>query len=148
MSQETSTQQQKAKHLAARAVMAYRAGFPIEELSISTKDAPRMGIVCNWKELRAAYDDDSKLLRRGLAFVYIGTIIDQEAVAPPSEELREEVLADQSSALEARQTAVNGVWHSGDRYRSVCSWRIQVGVPPASQRSITRRVSSARTLCC
>jgi|HubBroStandDraft_5_1064220.scaffolds.fasta_scaffold92229_2 hypothetical protein len=106
MSQETSTQQQKAKHLAARAVMAYRAGFPIEELSISTKNAPRMGIVCNWKELRAAYGDDTKLLRRGLAFVYIGTIIDQEGVTPPSEELRKEVLADQSSAIEARQTAV------------------------------------------
>jgi hypothetical protein len=106
MRHETSRQQQNARHLAARAVMAYRADFPVEALSIATKDGSRSGIVCDWKQLRTAYADDSKLLRRGFAFIYTGTIIDQEAVAPASEELRKEVLADQSSALEARQVAV------------------------------------------
>ena len=106
MSQETSAQEQNAKHLAARTVMAYRAGFPIEELSIAKRAASKTCIACDWKGLRADYGDDSKLLRRGFALIYIGTIIDQEAVAPVSEVLRKEVLADQTSALEARKTAV------------------------------------------
>jgi hypothetical protein len=106
MSQETSAQEQNAKHLAARTVMAYRAGFPIEELSIAKRADSKAGIACDWKGLRADYGDDSKLLRRGFALIYIGTIIDQEAVAPVSEVLRKEVLADQTSALEARKTAV------------------------------------------
>jgi hypothetical protein len=106
MQQESLTEEQNAKHLAARAVMAHRAGFPIELLSISKEPGTKTGIVCDWKELRTAYGDDSKLLRRGFAFIYIGTIIDQEAGAPATEELRKEVLADQSSALDARRTAV------------------------------------------
>lgn len=86
--------------------MAYRADFPVEALSIATKDGLMPGIVCDWKQFRTAYADDSKLSRRGFAFIYIGTIIDQEAVAPASEELHKEVLAYQSSAKEARQVAV------------------------------------------
>jgi len=37
----TDIREQNAKHLAARAVMAYRAGFPVEIISISGEAAQR-----------------------------------------------------------------------------------------------------------
>ncbi len=104
MEQQMKARQQNAKHLAARAVMAYRANFPVEVLSISNNS--RIGIICDWKRLRASYGNDDKLIRRAFAFVYIGTIIDQSATEPISDNLQKEVLANQSDALDARQTAV------------------------------------------
>ena len=86
MDQQTKVQQQNAKHLAARAVMAYRADFPVEVLSVSNDS--QSGIICDWKRLRASYGNDDKLIRRAFAFVYIGTIIDRGATEPISESLQ------------------------------------------------------------
>jgi hypothetical protein len=53
MEDKVKAQQQSAKHLAARAVMAYRAGFPIELLSITTAIESQSGIVCDWRSQTA-----------------------------------------------------------------------------------------------
>jgi hypothetical protein len=45
----TMAQEQSAKHLAARAVMAYRAGFPVALLSVTSSSERPSGIVCDWK---------------------------------------------------------------------------------------------------
>jgi hypothetical protein len=102
-----TSQQQHAKHLAARAVVAYRAGFPIALLSVTNRSGRPSGIVCDWKGQRDALHDDAKLLGRAFAFVYIGSIVDQEISDPISDELHKEIVSDLSSALDARQTAVD-----------------------------------------
>ena len=113
MPDTTDTPGQNARHLAARAVMAYRAGFPVEIISIPGESGSESGIVSDWKKLRDSYGGDEKLLRRGFAFIYIGTIIDQNATEPISNSLRKELVSDMSSALYARETAVQwGLAHS------------------------------------
>jgi hypothetical protein len=102
-----ASQEQSAKHLAARAVMAYRAGFPVALLSVTTSSERPSGIVSDWKGQRDSFHDDEKLLSRAFAFVYIGSIVDQAISDPISDELRRELVSDISSALEARQTAVD-----------------------------------------
>jgi hypothetical protein len=106
MPENIASQQQTANHLAARAVMAYRAGFPVALLSVSHNEHPS-GIVCDWKGQRDSFHDDGKLLRRAFAFVYVGSIVDQTISEPISDDLRKEVVSDMSSALDARQTAVD-----------------------------------------
>jgi hypothetical protein len=101
------SQQQSAKHLAARAVMAYRAGFPVARLSVTSSSEHPSGIVCDWKGQRGLFHDDEKLLGRAFAFIYIGSIVDQAISDPISDELRKELASDNSSALDARQTAVD-----------------------------------------
>ena len=103
----TMAQEQSAKHLAARAVMAYRAGFPVALLSVTSSSERPSGIVCDWKGQRDSFHNDEKLLSRAFAFVYIGSIVDQAISDPISDELRRELVSDISSALEARQTAVD-----------------------------------------
>jgi hypothetical protein len=49
MPENIASQQQSAKHLAARAVMAYRAGLPIALLSVTSSSERPSGIVCDWK---------------------------------------------------------------------------------------------------
>ena len=100
-------QKQSAKHLAARAVMAYRAGFPVALLSVTSSSERPSGILCDWKGQREWFHNDEKLLSRAFAFVYIGSIVDQAISDPISDELRKELVSDMSSALEARQTAVD-----------------------------------------
>lgn len=100
-------QPQSAKHLAARAVMAYRAGFPIALLSITGSSERPSGIVCDWMGQRDTFHNDEKLLGRAFAFIYVGSIVDQTISDPISDELRKELVSDMSSALEARQTAVD-----------------------------------------
>ena len=107
MPQHIATEQQSAKHLAARAVMAYRAGFPVALLSVTSSSERPSGIVCDWKGQRDSFHNDEKLLSRAFAFVYIGSIVDQATSDPISDELRRELVSDVSSALEARQTAVD-----------------------------------------
>jgi hypothetical protein len=102
-----ASQEQSAKHLAARAIMAYRAGFPVALLSVTTSSERPSGIVSDWKGQRDSFHDDEKLLSRAFAFVYIGSIVDQAISDPISDELRRELVSDISSALEARQTAVD-----------------------------------------
>jgi hypothetical protein len=107
MSENIASQQQSARHLAARAVMAYRAGFPVTLLSLTSSNERTSGIVSDWKGLRESFHNDAKLLGRAFAFVYVGSIVDQAISDPISEDLRKELVSDMSSALEARQTAVD-----------------------------------------
>ena len=107
MPENIATQQQNAKHLAARAVMAYRAGFPVALLSITGSSEHSSGIVCDWKAQRDSFHNDTKVLGRAFAFVYIGSIVDQAISDPISDELRKELVSDMSSALDARRTAVD-----------------------------------------
>ena len=107
MPENIASQQQSAKHLAARAVMAYRAGLPVALLSVTSSGEHPSGIVCDWKGQRDSFHNDAKLLGRAFAFVYIGSIVDQAISDPISDELRKELVSDMSSALDARQTAVD-----------------------------------------
>ena len=107
MPENIASQQQGAKHLAARAVMAYRAGFSVALLSVTNSNEHSTGIVCDWKGERDSFHNDLKLLSRAFAFVYIGSIVDQAISDPISDELRKELVSEMSSALEARQTAVD-----------------------------------------
>ena len=107
MPENIASQQQSAKHLAARAVMAYRAGFPVAPLSLTSSSERPSGIVCDWKSQRDSFQNDEKLLGRAFAFVYVGSIVDQAISDPISDDLRKEVLSDMTSALEVRQTAVD-----------------------------------------
>ena len=88
--------------------MAYRAGFPVALLSVASTTSERAsGIVCDWKGQRDSFHNDAKLLGRAFAFVYIGSIMDQAISEPISDELQRELVSDMSSALDARQTAVD-----------------------------------------
>jgi hypothetical protein len=107
MPENIASQQQSAKHLAARAVMAYRARFPVALLSLTSSSEHPSGIVCDWKGQRDSFHNDAKLLARAFAFIYIGSIVDQAISDPISDDLRKEVVSDMSSALDARQTAVD-----------------------------------------
>jgi hypothetical protein len=106
MPENIASQQQSAKHLAARAVVAYRAGFPVALLSVTSSSEQPSGIVGDWKSLRDSFQNDAKLLHRAFAFVYVGSIVDQTISEPISDDLRKEVASDMSSALDVRQTAV------------------------------------------
>ena len=107
MSENIASQQQGAKHLAARAVMAYRAGFPVALVSLANSGEHSSGIVCDWKSQRDSFQNDEKLLARAFAFIYVGSIVDQAISDPISDELRKELVSDNLSALDARQTAVD-----------------------------------------
>jgi hypothetical protein len=107
MPENIVSQQQSAKHLAARAVMAYRAGFSLALLSVAGSTEHLSGIVCDWKGQRDSFHNDAKMLARAFAFVYIGSIVDQAISDPISDELRKELVSDMSSALDMRQTAVD-----------------------------------------
>ena len=107
MPENIAPQQQSAKHLAARAVMAYRAGLPVALLSVTSSSERPSGIVCDWKGQRDSFHNDAKLLGRAFAFVYVGSIVDQAISDPISDDLRKEFGSDMSSALDARRTAVD-----------------------------------------
>jgi hypothetical protein len=107
MPDNIASQQQSAKHLAARAVMAYRAGFMVALLSVTSSSEHPRGIVCDWRSQRDSFHNDAKLLGRAFAFVYVGSIVDQAISDPISDDLRKELVSDMSSALDARQTAVD-----------------------------------------
>jgi hypothetical protein len=51
--EDKTTNIQTARHLAARAVMALRSGFSVQNLSLDNSEAVPSGIVCNWKCERA-----------------------------------------------------------------------------------------------
>ena len=87
--------------------MAYRAGFPVALLSVTSNSGRPSGIVSDWKGQRDSVHDDAKLLGRAFAFVYIGSIVDQAISDPISDELHKELVSDNESALDARQTAVD-----------------------------------------
>ena len=87
--------------------MAYRAGFPVTLLSVTSSSERPSGIVSDWKVQRDSVHDDARLLGRAFAFVYIGSIVDQAISDPISDELHKELVSDNESALDARQTAVD-----------------------------------------
>jgi hypothetical protein len=87
--------------------MAYRAGFPVARVSVTSGNERSSGIVSDWKGQRDSFQNDEKLLGRAFAFVYIGSIVDQASSDPISDELRRELVSDTSSALDMRQTAVD-----------------------------------------
>jgi hypothetical protein len=107
MPESITSQKQSAKHLAARAVVAYRAGFPVARLSVTRSSERPNDIVCDWKSQRGSLHDDAKLLSRAFAFIYVGSIVDQAISDPISDELHKELASDMSSALDVRQTAVD-----------------------------------------
>ena len=87
--------------------MAYRAGFPVALLSLASSGEHSSGIVCDWKSQRDSFQNDEKLLARAFAFIYVGSIVDQAISDAISDELRKELVSDNLSALDARQTAVD-----------------------------------------
>ena len=102
MLENIASRQQSAKHLSARAVMAYRAGFRVALLSLTSSSEHPSGIVCDWKGQRDSFQDDTKLLARAFAFIYVGSIVDQAISGSISDELHKEPVSDMSSALDAR----------------------------------------------
>ena len=106
MDEQKTAVSQDARHLAARAVMAYRASFPIQHVALSSPNGRETGIACDWKQVRSTGVNDDTLIRRGFAFVYIGTIIDQGTSQEVSEDLRKELATDMWDAIEVRRTAV------------------------------------------
>jgi hypothetical protein len=105
-SSQIEANKQIARHLAARAVVALRAKFRVERLALADLDERSSGITCNWKQAREPYGDDTKLVKRGFAFVYVGTIVDQRSNEPLSDPVVKELNSDMSSAQEAREAAV------------------------------------------
>jgi hypothetical protein len=102
----TEPDKQMARHLAARAIVALRARFRVERIAVIDADERASGITCNWKQAREPYGDDTKLVKRGFAFVYVGTIVDQRLSEPLSGPIIKELNSDMSSAQEAREAAV------------------------------------------
>ena len=95
-----------ARHLAARVIMALRAGFKVQSVSIDCFDSPLKAVVCDWKAERKIYANDDRLVQRAFAFIYIGTIIDQKSSDEPSDAVRVQVDDDMLSAQEVREAAV------------------------------------------
>jgi len=81
-----------AKHLAAHAVLAFRTEFRVESVSLSATSS-QGGIICHWKQARAAYANDTKLVNRSFALAYIEDIIDQEELDRLPDDSREEIQA-------------------------------------------------------
>jgi hypothetical protein len=95
-----------ARHLAARVIMALRAGFKVQSVSIDHFGSPLKAVVCDWKAERKTYANDGRLVQRAFAFIYIGTIIDQRSSDEPSDAVRVQVDDDMLSAQEVREAAV------------------------------------------
>lgn len=102
----TAARMQTARHLAARAVVALRARFCVERIGLDGLDTGPSGITCDWRQAREGYGDDEKLVTRGFAFAYVGSIIDQKVTEPLSDSVQKELSADMSVVLEAGETAV------------------------------------------
>jgi len=101
-------QMHTARYLAAHAIFALRAGFPVKQIELEAPSREH-GFVCDWKQVREAYGDDTKLIHRSFALAYIGGLIDQGSDIDPSEDLRAEMKADMEASEDSRETAV--AWH-------------------------------------
>jgi len=95
-----------ARHLAAHAIFALRAGFRVEQVTLDAISNAQSGVICDWKQAREAYADDAKLMHRGFAFTYIGGLINQENLQNPPDELRAEMRADMAASEDCRETVV------------------------------------------
>src|SRR5580698_4102559 len=95
-----------ARHLSARAIVALRANFRVERIAVVDADEQASGITCDWRQAREPYQDDMKLIRRGFAFVYVGTIVDRKITEPLPESILKQLNSDMASAQDAREAAV------------------------------------------
>jgi len=94
---------------------------------------------------RDSFHNDAKLLGRAFAFVYVGSIVDQAISDPISDELRKELVSDMSSALDARQTAVDwGVAKAVTDTNPFAAYRVQVGLAASADGSTVDRISRSR----
>ena len=105
-SAESQQRSHKARHLAAHAIVALRAGFRVEQIELNTPPTAQSGVTCDWKQSRAEYNDDEKLIHRSFALVFIGGIIDQEKLQTLPDELQQEIKADMAASEDCRETAV------------------------------------------
>jgi hypothetical protein len=103
---KTTGPMQTAKHLAARAIVALRVGFRVEQIALGESEGLASGIKCDWKCAKGSCEDDATLICRGFAFVYVGSLIDQKTAQAISEDIRKELNADMVSVQEAREAAV------------------------------------------
>ena len=103
---ESQQRSHKARHLAAHAIVALRAGFRVERIELKTASTSQSGVTCDWKQSRAVYHDDEKLIHRSFAMVFIGGIVDQEKLQSLPDELQGEMKADMAAAEDCRETAV------------------------------------------
>jgi hypothetical protein len=106
VSAESQQRSHKARHLAAHAIVALRAGFHVEHIELNTTSTAQSGVTCDWKQSRASYNDDEKLIHRSFAMVFIGGIVDQEKFQSLPDELQGEMKADMTAAEDCRETAV------------------------------------------
>jgi hypothetical protein len=102
----TEHRSHKARHLAAHAIIALRAGFCVERIELNPTSNNSGGITCDWKQARTAYNDDEKLIHRSFALVYIGGLIDQENLQSLPDELQEEMKSDMAASEDCRETVV------------------------------------------
>ena len=117
---------QIARHLAARALVALRANFRVERIVVVDGGEQTSGITCDWTQAREPYRNDMKLIQRGFAFVYVGTIVDQKQTEPLSESISKQLNSDMTSAQEAREAAVQwGACFQSQRHEPICSCRLQ-----------------------
>jgi hypothetical protein len=105
-SKELKQRSRTGRHLAAHAVVALRAGFRVERVVLDTASSVHGGVTCDWKQAREAYGDDTKLIHRSFALVYVGGLIDQEHLENLSDEFRAEMKADMAASEDSRETAV------------------------------------------
>ena len=104
--EEPEQRSRTARHLAAHAVVALRAGFRVEQVTLDATSSVHGGVTCDWKQAREAYGDDAKLIHRSFALVYVGGLIDQEPLENLSDEFRAEMKADMAASEDSRETAV------------------------------------------
>jgi hypothetical protein len=103
---EIDQNKQMARHLAARAIVALRSNFRVERIVVVDAGEEGSGITCDWTQAREPYSNDMKLISRGFAFVYVGTIVDQKQSGPLSDSISKQLNFDMTSAQEAREAAV------------------------------------------
>ncbi|WP_158748727.1 hypothetical protein [Acidobacterium sp. S8] len=103
---ESEQRSRTARHLAAHAIVALRAGFRVERIALDAISNAHGGVVCDWKQAREAYRDDEKLIHRSFALVYVGGLIDQEHLENITDDLRAEMKADMAASEDSRETAV------------------------------------------
>src|ERR1700761_2454976 len=102
----TQVNERLARHLAAHAVAALRAQFRVELVTLNGTTETQSGVQCDWKQARAAYNDDRRLLIWGFALAYIGGLIDEGGTDDFSGAHRLEVKSDMDLSEELRETAV------------------------------------------
>jgi hypothetical protein len=104
---ESSQREERlARHLAAHAVAAQRAGIRVELLTFNGIREGQSGVRCEWRQARTIYNDDRRLLIWGFALAYIGGLIDEGGANELSDLHRFELKSDMELSEILRETAV------------------------------------------